>query len=323
MLLSIVSSTLLLIIGMWMVHASLGPAWFGDGTVKIVEIRPGMSAGEVADTLHHVGAIRNPKLFLGVARLLQSDTKIQAGVYALGTENSVFGVLQRITEGHVVVHRITIPEGYTVRDIAFLLAERGLVDAERFMRLAYGDHAIELYGMSLSSLEGYLFPDTYEFRRGLSEERILTTLVNRFKEQVGPELVASHSTLSFHETVTLASIVEHEARRAEERPIIASVYLNRLRIGMPLQADPTVIYALPERPERVLYSHLEVDSAYNTYRHTGLPPGPIGNPGLASIRAVLQPAETPYLYFVAKADGSHHFSTTYNDHRAAIETYRP
>lgn len=291
--------------------------------MRLVEIESGMSAGEVAELLYDTGLIRDPKYFLGVARLLNFDTRIQAGVYALNTEQTALRILQNITEGQVLVHRVTIPEGYTIRQIADMLATRGLVDADRFIRLATRDHEIEINGVSPDTLEGYLFPDTYEFRMGMSEDRILSMLVDRFREQALPLVLETGSPLALHETIILASIVELEARWAEERPIIAGVYLNRLRIGMRLQADPTVIYALPERPTRVLYSHLSIESPYNTYMHTGLPPGPIGNPGLDSIRAVLNPAETDYLYFVAKEDGTHHFSKTYAEHQLAIEMHRP
>lgn len=298
------------------------PAQSGDA-VTLVQIRSGMSAREVADALHDAGVIRNPNYFLGVARVFGADTKIQAGTYAVQSNESSLDVLRRITQGHVLVHRLSIPEGYSVKDVAAMLAAHGLVDEERFLQLALGEYPAVMNGVALDRLEGYLFPDTYEFRPGLTEEAILTILLDRFREVVSPVFMSARFDLTLHAVITLASIVEKEARVPVERPLIAGVYLNRLRIGMPLQADPTVVYALPEAPQRVLYSHLEVDSPYNTYLHSGLPPGPIANPGLDAIRAVLHPARTDYLYFVAKSDGTHHFSVTYEEHREAVRMFRP
>lgn len=168
----------------------------------------------------------------------------------------------------------------------------------------------------VASLEGYLFPDTYYFTYGQSEEEIIRQMVSRFVDVVYPAVEGKIGRwgLGLHEIVTLASIVEREVMADSERPLVASVYLNRLKINMPLQADPTVRYVMTEDRSRVLYRDLEIDSPYNTYRNNGLPPGPIASPGLASIMAVLEPAETDYLFFVAKGDGTHQFSRTFSEH---------
>lgn len=313
---------ILLAVAMWMLYASIPPADSSSTTTTLVHIRSGMSASEVADLLHREGIIRDPRYFLGVARVLGSDRQLQAGTYLVTPGESLFGVLRDLTKGHVVIERVTIPEGYSVRDIARTLSSHGLVDEDHFLRLALGEYRASVGGMELASLEGYLFPDTYFFTLDATEEQILETMLARFREVVVPRVKAAPLGLSLHQVLTLASIVELEAKVPEERPMIASVYLNRLRIGMPLQADPTVIYALGERVERVLHSHLATPSPYNTYQNPGLPPGPISNPGLASILAVLHPADTNYLYFVARGDGTHAFSRTYAEHQSAVLRYR-
>lgn len=316
------AALVLLAVAMWMLYASFPPSSGDSEGTTVVEIPSGLSAGEVADLLHQVGVIRDPGYFLGVARFLGSDTRLQAGTYAVTPGESVFGVLRDITQGRVVVRHITIPEGYTARRIARLLATQGLVDEERFLDLVFGGYPAIMQGVRLSTLEGYLFPDTYTFTLSTTEEQIIATMLARFQQVVLPHLSEPPLGLRLHEVITLASIVEREAQVAGERPVIASVYLNRLRIGMPLQADPTVIYALGDEIDRLLYSHLQVDSPYNTYIHRGLPPGPIANPGLDSILSVLHPAQTDYLYFVARGDGSHQFSRNYSDHLSAIDRYR-
>lgn len=319
---SLGASTVVMMIGLWMIYASLPPDPAAENGVTLVSIAPGMNAKDIAGTLHAAGVIRDPVFFLGVARVLQADTKMQAGIYQVAPRDSVYDILHRLTSGQVVTRRITVPEGYTVRDIAALLARHGLADEERFLQLADGPYTLDKAGMTVDRLEGYLFPDTYDFAFGMPEEDIIAAFVDRFQRVVLPWVDSAGTDLSLHEIVTLASIVEKEAARAEERPLIAGVYLNRLRIGMPLQADPTVMYVLPEKTTHLLYSHLAYDSPYNTYMYKGLPPGPIANPGLASIQAVLAPAKTDYLYFVARHDGSHHFSRTYEEHLAARESIR-
>lgn len=312
----------LLAVALWMFYASVPPPAPDREGAALVKVTEGMNARDVARTLHSAGLIRDPLYFLGVTRLMGSETKLQAGTYAVPPGESPFGILRRLVEGEVAVRRITIPEGYTVRDIAALLAREGLVDEERFAALALGGYSMELGGMELQSLEGYLFPDTYTVPLGASEEQIINVMVDRFRQLIVPLVGEGAHGLSLHEVVTLASIVEREAAVASERPLIAGVYLNRLRINMPLQADPTVVYALGRHVERVYYADLEIDSPYNTYLYPGLPPGPIANPGLDAIVSVLYPVPSEYLYFVAKGDGTHHFSRDYASHKAAVERYR-
>ncbi|HEY8416860.1 MAG TPA: endolytic transglycosylase MltG, partial [Limnochordales bacterium] len=252
--------------------------------------------------------------------LLGYDQRLQAGDYLLSPDMNLLDIAERLASGQVHTVRVVIPEGLHLRQIADILAQAGLVDRERFLELASDETLV--YGNNppipkpVKSLEGYLFPDTYLLSPSMTEEQIIRRMVSRFVEVALPIIAAHQAPLNLtpHEVVTLASIVEAEALYAREHPIIASVFLNRLRINMPLQADPTINYLFDEHRSRILYADLAIDSPYNTYRYPGLPPGPIGSPGLSAIRAVLEPASTDYYFFVARGDGTHIFSRTFNEH---------
>lgn len=288
----------------------------------IVRVDAGSSSSRIAKVLVEHGILKHPTPFILASRLLGVDARIQAGEYRLSPGMNLLQVLHELTYGRVITRKITIPEGYTLEQIAYVLAKNGLVDRDRFLMLAtdqgkvFGSHQPVL--KPTLSLEGYLFPDTYYFVPGQQEEEIIKRMVGRFVDRVilglHDELKETH--LSIHEVITLASIIEKEAVKNEERPVIAGVFYNRLRRGRPLQSDPTVQYALGYRG-RLSRRHLAVESPYNTYRWGGLPPGPIGSPGIASIQAALRPASVEYLYFVAKGDGTHAFSKTFEEHKAA------
>jgi UPF0755 protein len=219
---------------------------------------------------------------------------------------------------------VTFPEGSTVRTVAKILVEAGLASEYRILLLAADESFIRARGIEAKSLEGYLFPETYNFQRTQDEAALLETMLKEFRSRFS--LVwqerARELGYSVHEIVTLASLVEKEARVDVERPVIAAVFHNRLKHRMPLQSDPTAVYDLPEFSGPVTHRHLQRNSAYNTYQITGLPPGPICNPGAKSIQAVLYPAEVSYVYFVSKADGTHQFSTTLAEHNHAVRNYR-
>lgn len=294
-----------------------------DALNKVIRISSGMSTRSIAQLLMDEGLIANPTIFRIIAKVSQAEQSLQAGHYLLNANMDPLEIIQHLRAGDVVTIRVVIPEGFEIKQIARALAEKELVDPEHFIELTsngylvFGDNwPIDL---PISSLEGYLFPDTYYFSPGQTEEEIIAQMVSRFvqvtQESIVPLLEGSE--FSLHEVVTLASIVEREIMVDRERPIVASVYLNRLAINMPLQADPTVRYVTTEERPIVLYRDLEIDSPYNTYRNRGLPPGPIASPGLASMLAVLNPAETDYLFFVSKRDGTHQFTETYNDHLRA------
>lgn len=291
-----------------------------DASNVLVDVEAGLTAREIAGLIAESGLVKDADLFLILLRLTGTDKTLQAGHYLLNPRMNAFEIIEALQRGRAKTIPVTIPEGFDLKQIGARLAREGLIDYERFMELAqdaalvFGDNVP--VDIPIPSLEGYLFPDTYYFSKGQTEEDIIGQMVARFVEVVLP-LVQGHESdtnLSMHEIVTLASIVEREVMVDYERPIVASVYLNRLAINMPLQADPTVRYVMTEERSRVLYRDLEIDSPYNTYKYNGLPPGPIASPGLASIIAVLEPAETDYLFFVSRGDGTHQFSRTFNEH---------
>lgn len=290
---------------------------------KVIRVPQGMSSKQIVDRLYEEGIIANPALFSVIVKMERAEQSLQAGSYLLNPQMKPLEIIEHLRFGHVTTERVVIPEGFEIRQIAAVLAERGLANRERFIelasdaRLVFGENLpLEL---PIDSLEGYLFPDTYYFTEGQTEEDLIGQMVERFIQVTQERIVhlLEDSEFSLHEVTTLASIVEREIMVDRERPIVASVYLNRLAIDMPLQADPTVRYVTAEERSQVLYRDLEIDSPYNTYRNRGLPPGPIASPGLASLLAVLNPADTSYFFFVSKRDGTHEFTETYNEHLRA------
>jgi UPF0755 protein len=237
------------------------------------------------------------------------------------------GIVRALARGDVELVRFTIPEGVSMRDMADLLEAKGLASKERFLYLAGGqDHdfkVIEGNTEFSGNLEGYLFPDTYTVETGITEEEIITVMVRRFAQAVLPEWSRENvddnaRKLGLHGIITLASIIEKEAKLSEERPLVASVFYNRLRLNMPLQSCATVQFALGSWKTRLTLNDLEIDSPYNTYITLGLPPGPIASPGLSSVRAALAPAASDYLFFAADQKGGHVFSRTFREHQKAI-----
>ena len=296
----------------------------GDAAATRVTIPNGASMGIAADSLERAGVIGSPRLFRMYAKLRGGDRGIKAGTYVLRRDASWEFVLDALRSGRGVVNAVTVPEGYTLRQMEGLLVARLGVPADS-VRAAVRDTALlRRLDAPTPHVEGYLFPDTYFFSPGTTARVAIETMVRRFEQRWKPEWTARLDTvaLSRHSILTLASIVEREAKLPKERPVIAAVYWNRLRRGMRLEADPTVQYALPEYQSRLLYRHLNVNSPYNTYRNAGLPPGPIGAPGAASIEATLYPANVPYLYFVAYPDGHHEFRLRLEEHRVASRAAR-
>ena len=286
--------------------------------VRVV-VPQGASFRAATDSLARAGVIRAPALFRLYAKVRRSDRNIKAGTYLLRPGTSWGGVLTALREGKGLVHTVTIPEGFTLSQIVPLVARTLTVPTDSVIAAARDTGHIRRLGVPTPTLEGYLFPDTYTFLPGTGARAAVNAMVRRFEQIWRPEWTARLDTvgMSRHEVVTLASIVEREAKRADERPVIAGVYVNRLRAGMRLEADPTVQYARGIHSNRVLFRDLDVDSPYNTYRNTGLPPGPIASPGAASLRAALYPAEVPYKFFVAYPDGRHVFTVDFSEHSAA------
>ena len=291
--------------------------------VRVV-IPPGASFRATTDSLVSAGIISSPRLFRMFATVRREDRGVKPGTYLLrpGTPWSV--ILHSLNAGTGLVHTLTVPEGFALAAIEPLIA-RTLAVPEDSVAAAVRDTALlRRLDIPTSTLEGYLFPDTYQFPDGATARDVVAEMVRQFESKWDPAWDAQLGKLlmSRHAIVTLASIIEKEARLAEERPIISAVYHNRLRINMPLQADPTVQYARGSHTSRVLYRDLEIKSAYNPYQRTGLPPGPIASPGRASIEASLFPADVPYRYFVAHPDGHHEFRVTFDEHKAARDKVR-
>jgi len=295
-----------------------------DPKEVVIEVSPGMSLAALSNVLQEREVIRSAVKFGWLVRLKGAARRIKAGEYQLSSGLRPGEVLDKIVRGEVLLHQITFPEGYTIKQMAEVLGSRDLASADRFITTASNPAFARTFNIPAPTLEGYLFPDTYQFARDLPAENILGSLVKRFKQHYGPTQAEKAERLGFtrHQVVILASVVEKETAVTEERPLIAGVFLNRLRKGIRLQSDPTVIYGLKTFTGNLTRVHLETDTPYNTYTRPGLPAGPICNPGAASIQAVLNPASTPYLYFVAKKDGTHHFSTTLVEHNAAVLRYQ-
>jgi UPF0755 protein len=296
----------------------------GDGPPARVTVPVGATMRSAADSLASAGVIGSPKAFRLYAKLRRGDRAIKAGTYELKKNASWASVLASLRSGQGIVNTVTVPEGFTLAQTEALLASRLSLPIDSVKAATRDSALLRRLRVGRPDLEGYLFPDTYFFPPGTTARAAVQAMVRRFEQRWKPEWTARLDTfaLSRHELITLASIVEREARLPQERPIIAGVYWNRLRRGMMLQADPTVQYALPQYQARLLYRHLSVRSPYNTYRYRGLPPGPIAAPGEASIVATLFPDDVKFLYFVAYPDGHHEFRETAAEHEKAVVTAR-
>ena len=320
----ITAALLLLTIG---INNLLAPV-AGDGTgnpVRVV-IPSGATGGTIARILAEEGLIKNELFFRYLVRWEGAEAKLKAGEYELSPAMAPKEIIDRLVQGDIVQDyvRVTIPEGYTVPQIADLLAEKGLIDRGRFLQLVQeGAFDFDFIGEIPDGvdyrLEGYLFPDTYYFTPEAGEEAVIDRMLQRFADVINPEIRerARELGMSLHELITLASIVEREARLPEERPIIAGVFHRRLQLGWKLESCATIQYILGEPKERLLTEDTRIPSPYNTYLHTGLPPGPIAAPGEAAIRATAYPEDTEYLFFCADKDGSHIFSRTLEEHNQA------
>jgi len=290
----------------------------------IVKIRQGSSTAEIANLLERKGIISNVFFFKVLAKTNQLDQNLKAGSYAFPPRPTIKQVIQQLAEGKSLTVTVTIPEGYTVEQIASLLAEKKLVNKLKFLHLAKKNKFSFSFLAEAQSrkqtVEGYLFPDTYQLEADDSEVEIINIMLKRFKEKMDFLLIKNkeQENFSLHNLVTLASIIEKEAKINRERTLISAVFQNRLDKQMKLQSCATVQYILKKHKTQLSYDDIKIASPYNTYLHEGLPPGPIGNAGLASLQAALHPASVEYLYFVAKGDGSHYFSKNYQEHLAAI-----
>ena len=293
------------------------------GQPRVFLVRHGTSFRQVAYQLEEDGFISSSYLFMLWGKLLGYSKKIKSGEYRISSAMPPVNILAVLAKGIVITHTVTIPEGYTMKQIAAVLSRKGIVSAQEFLKVCHDPKVIARYGLEGKTLEGYLYPDSYQFSRGLSAEKVVDVMVRRFLQMVSPYRDRiKEKGMSLHEVVTLASIVEKETGLANERPLIASVFINRLKKGMRLESDPTVIYGIENFNGNLTKKDLERRTPYNTYVIKGLPPGPIANPGIESIRAVLYPASSSYLYFVSKNDGSHYFSASLAEHNRAVARYQ-
>ncbi len=290
-----------------------------------IEIPKHSGLRNIALELKRAGVIRSDKLFI-LSVLLRGDKgRLKAGEYEFEPGDSLNEIIGKLVRGDVIIHKITIPEGFTMKEIAELLERNGIMSKEAFLKRARSaEFARELLGdSSLTSLEGYLFPDSYSYKKGITPDEFIRMMVARFKEVYMPLRAKSGELdLTDREIVILASIIEKETGNSSERPLVSAVFHNRLKLGMRLESDPTVIYGMDSFDGNLRKKDLRTETGYNTYVIFGLPPGPISNPGRNSLEAALNPAHVNYLYFVSRGDGTHEFSSNYRDHRRAVTEYQ-
>jgi UPF0755 protein len=297
-----------------------------SGPPRNVVIPAGTGLRAIARSLHEEGVIASERGFVALALVNRAESRLRAGEYEFTAGVTPRRVLERLKSGDVKRYQVTLREGLTVERMSEAIGRMGLVAPDRLLALARDPGFARSLGLPRETLEGYCFPDTYTLTRGLSAGEIWKLLVSRFREVYAAERASAGAPegldLTDHEIVTLASIVEKETGLPEERPLISAVFLNRLKRGMRLQSDPTVIYGIRDFNGNLTRADLEAPTPYNTYTGDGLPPGPIANPGRAALRAVLKPAPVDYLYFVSRNDGSHHFSRTLSEHNRAVRAYQ-
>jgi len=326
----LVGATVLLVL-----HTRLQPVdAAGDpGLLVPFTVERGSGLAPVAYRLEKAGLVRDWRAFALLARWRDQATRLRAGEYELSPAWPAERVLEQLTVGRARSYPVVIPEGLRAVEIARRLADAGLTDADAFLATIHDPDFVRELGIDADDLEGYLYPETYRMPRGLPARDIARVMVAQFeriwREEIEP-LRAAHAVrepdapvLDRHQLVTLASIVEKETGAAAERPLIASVFWNRLRRGMRLETDPTVIYGIPDFDGNLTRKHLlDASNRYNTYKIPGLPPGPIANPGVAALRAVADPPDSDYLYFVARGDGTHVFSRSYAAHERAVDEFQ-
>ena len=287
----------------------------------------GQGVHDISLNLKEKGIIKNRQSFVLGYKIYYSSKSLKAGEYMFNLPVSPKDIIKVLTDGKVYLHSLTIPEGLTRKEIARHLESLNFADEEEFLAASSKTKIISSLDNEATNLEGYLFPETYHFPKGISADKIISTLVSQFKEVFSKEWQkrASEIEMTPREVVVLASLIEKETYLSEEKKLVSAVFHNRLRIRMKLDCDPTIIYVLKEQGTfngRLLKKDLKLQSPYNTYRNRGLPPGPICSPGRESIEAALYPAQEKYLYFVSKKDGSHHFSANFKDHQNAVRRYR-
>jgi UPF0755 protein len=290
----------------------------------LVDIPTGSSFLKVTEILNQAGLVKCRVFFYSLAIMKNARRSIRAGEYEFNTSLTPAAMIDKLLRGEIKIHKVIIREDLSLREIAALLDKEKLINKDDFFALSRDEDFLESLGVKADSIEGYLFPETYYFDRSMSTRQIMKIMVNQFWKEITPEMIQRAGDLRFdvHQLVTFASMIGKESGDDEEKPMISAVFHNRLRKKMRLQSDPTAVYDLDNFEGKIVRSHLRRNSPYNTYIIKGLPPGPIANPGLASLKATLYPAPVNYLYFVSKKDGSHFFSSSLNVHKQAINRYR-
>ena len=301
----------------------LVPLPTGNKSIE-VEIPEGTTFKQVLDIFSHEGLIRDKNILLFLGRISGVDRRIRAGYYSIKGPVSPFDVFEMLREGRIIEYEITILEGDSLLEIGEKLLQKGIISREDFKELSSDKDFLCKHDIDAPTFEGYLFPDTYKIPKGMDAKEVIGMMINRMRKKFTPDLCerASEIGLSEREVLTLASIIEKESITDQERFLISAVFHNRLKKGIPLQADPTAIYGIKSSKEGVTATDLQRKTKYNTYFIKGLPPGPIASPGIKSIKAALYPADVPYLYFVSNNDGTHQFSVTEEEHMAAVKSYR-
>ena len=293
---------------------------------KSIEIRipKGSTFRQAADVFAEENVLRNKTLFLVIGRVTGIDRKIRAGYYSLYSSMNLLDLLRVLRKGQIIEYEVTVVEGDSLREISEKLSEKNIVSREDFLELSADEDLLASFNINAPSFEGYLYPETYKIPKGMDPQEAAGMMINKMREKYSDKLEARAEEIgrSENEILTLASIIEKEAVTDEERPLISAVYHNRLKIKMPLQADPTSIYGVKSSREKITFKDLQRKTPYNTYVIRGLPPGPIASPGIKSITAALYPAKAPYIYFVSNNDGTHHFSVSAAEHLAAVKAYR-
>jgi peptidoglycan lytic transglycosylase G len=296
----------------------------GDGKItRIFDFPEGYTLRKFAGDLERGGVISSGRMLLLYARLKNADARIKAGSYQFNDGMSSAEILRRMVAGDIFAYRFAVPEGYSLYQVAELLEKRGLYRKDVFLNQCFDRSLLQELGIGGRSVEGYLYPSTYTIPPAMTAADLIRMMVGQFDKVYGQKFAdkAKAAGLSTRDVITLASMIEKEAVVPAERPLIASVFLNRLRIGMPLQSDPTAVYGIRAFTGSVTKQDIQRNTPYNTYLIKGLPPGPIGSPGSAAIEAALEPARTGYFYFVSRKDGTHQFSVNLEEHNRAVSRY--
>lgn len=314
---------ILVIFAIYIASDFLSPLSIGNKSMK-VEIPRGTTFTQAVEIFSKERLMRHKNLFLLLGRIIGMDRKIKAGFYSIHGPVRPLDIFEMLRKGQIIEYEVTVVEGDSLREIGKKLSEKNIISEKDFRELSSDEDFLSAHEIDAPTFEGYLFPDTYKIPKGMDPEEAIDIMIVRMREKYSDEfrVRAAELGLSEREVLTLASIIEKEAETDAERPIISAVYHNRLRKGIPLQADPTSIYGMKSSREKITEKDIRRKTPYNTYVIKGLPPGPIASPGIKSIRAALYPAKVPYMFFVSNNDGTHKFSVTPAEHQMAVEMYR-